>query len=312
MPRPGFYNDNEYRAYPFIHATSYAGPALPNSAVLDCGIIMGLDSGFDPNTHKIWLTSISRANNVVSFVFATDAPGAASLPLQFDRDEDESEWVTSVGYSQFPPGVDPLCLPAPTWEGFLVTGPLADLLAILAPGQTITFQAGARVLEPARIQSLVKSYLRSINVGNTPRARVLPPPGCQEEDEPVDTDIVINATCLHGEVRLKEGYNCRIRQVDGSNEIRVSAEKNAGDTNTSELCEHGGELPLYSNEPFDVVTGFYGGGPSCKQTIATINGVGGPGITLMGGPGVRVTTDAETSTITIALSQNNLLSNCNQ
>jgi hypothetical protein len=312
MPRPGFYNDNEYRAYPFIHAASYDGPALPNSAVLDCGIIMGLDSGFDPDEHTVWLASISRGNNVVSFVFATDAPGAANLPLQFDRDEDESEWATSTGQSAFPPNIDPLCLPAPTWEGFLVTGPLTDLLASLAPGQTITFPAAVRVLEPARIQSLVKSYLRSINVGNTPRARVLLPPECQEHNETVDTGIVINAQCLHGDVRLKEGYNCRIRQADGANELRIAAEKNAGDSNTAELCEHGGEVPLYSGEPFDEVTGFYGGGPSCKQTITAINGVGGPGITIAGGPGVRVTTDPDTNTIIVALSQNNLLSNCNQ
>lgn len=312
MPRPGFYNDNEYRAYPFIHAPSYSGPALPSSAVLDAGIIMGLDSGYDPAEHAVWLSSIFRGNSVVSFVFATDAPGAADALLQFDRDEDDSEWVTSTGQSEFPAGVAPLCVPAPRWEGFLVTGPLDDLLQDLAPGQTINFPPRTRVLEPSRIQSLVKSYLRSINVGNTPRVRALPPEECRETGAEPSDEIVVNRTCMHGDIRFKEGYNCRIRQVDGSSEIRVSAEKGAGDTNTSVLCEHGGELPLYDDEPFDEVTGFYSGGPACNQAIATINGVGGPGVTLSGGPGVRVNTDDETHTITIALSQNGLLSNCKQ
>lgn len=312
MPRPGFYNDNEYRAYPFVFEPGYDGPALPNSAVLDAGIIMGLDSEYDPRAHSVWLSSISRANSVVSFVFATDAPGAANTLLQLDRDEDDSEWVTSTGQSAFPPGIDPLCVPAPVWEGFVVTGPLYDLLLQLAPGQTITFPAKARVLEPARIQSLVKTYVRSINVGNTPRTRALPPEECQEEQSETINDIVVNRTCMHGDVRLKEGYNCRIRQVDNSNEIRVSAEKNAGDTNTAELCAHGGELPLYEGEPFDEVTGFYSGGPACNQVISTVNGVGGPNLTISGGAGVRVDVDAGTHTITVALSQTNLLSNCNK
>lgn len=311
MPRPGFYNDNEYRAYPFVNQASYAGPGLPNSALLDAGIIMGLDSGYDPAVHTIWLASISRENGVISFTFATDAPGAADKPIQFDRDEDESEWATSLGQAAKPDGVPAQCTPAPVWEGFIVTGPLAELLSILPPGTSLPFPDKSRVLEPARVQSLMKSYLRSINVGNTPRVRALPPEECQEISAAPE-EIVVNATCMHGDVRLKEGHNCRIRQVDGSNELRVAAERGAGDTNTAELCAHGGELPLYDGEQFDPETGFFSGGPSCRQTISAINGVGGPGLTISGGPGVRVSVDAETHTITIALSETNLLSNCNQ
>lgn len=309
MPRPGFYNDNEYRAYPFVSQATYAGPLLPNSAVLDAGIIMGLDSGYDPATHTIWLASITRAANVVSFSFATDAPGAADKPIQFDRDEDDSEWATTLGQADFPDAIPSACSPAPVWEGFLVTGPLDELLEMLTPGQTILFPEKVRVLEPARVQSLLKSYLRSINVGNTARLRARPPADCQEQEES-DESITVNATCLSGDVRLKEGYNCRIRQVDSANEIRVSADKGAGDRNTEELCAHGGELALYDDEPFDANTGFYSGGPSCKDTIATINGVNGPNVTLAGGSGVEVRVDEETHTITVALSQNNLLSNC--
>jgi hypothetical protein len=311
MPRTGFYNDNEYRAYPLVHAASYAGPALPNSSLLDAGIIMGLDSGYDPAAHSVWLSSITRAGSVISFVFSTDAPGAADKPLQFDRDEDDSEWATSFSQPSPPDGIAPQCEPAPAWEGFIVTGPLSALLEILAVGQTLVFPAGVRTLEPARIQSLMKSYVRSVNVGNTPRTRALPSPDCLEGFSAAANEIVVNATCLSGDVKIKEGYNCRIRQIDSSNEIRVVADAGAGDPNTEELCEHGGELPLYPGEPFDAETGFYGGGPACNQLIATINGVGGANVALAGGTGVRITADAETNTITIARSQTNLLSNCN-
>jgi hypothetical protein len=135
------------------------------------------------------------------------------------------------------------------------------------------------------------------------------PVGCNEPPA-TSTDIVVNATCLQGPLRFREGINCRIRQLSRNNEILVLAERGAGDTDTTELCAHGGELPLYANEPFDEDTGFYSGGPSCKQVISTINGVTGANVNILGDTGVTITADTETTTLTIALAQNNLIGNC--
>lgn len=310
MARPGFYNDNEYRAYPFVFKADYLGPALPNSAAVDCGLIMGLDSGFNPAEHTVWLSRVSRAGGEVTFELATDAPVAAGTNLFFTCAESTADWIvvraeggSSGSYS--PCGTEPL------WEGFLVPGPLAELVALLGEnGDELIYPAGERTIEPSRIQSLVKSYVRSINVGNFRRVRCDPPTSCEAASESVSDDIAVNAICMQGPIRFKEGYNCRIRQTERTQEIRVFAEPGSGDTNTEELCTHGGELPLYEGEPYDPETGFFSGGPSCRQVISTVNGVGGANVNITGGTGVSVTADAETSTLTIALVRNNLVGKC--
>lgn len=308
MARPGFYNDNEYRAYPFLFSAAYTEAALPNSAVVDCGLIMGLASGFVAEAHSAWLSAVRRQSGLVVFEFATDAPGANDAPLVFSCPEDGADWTTIFAEAALEPAT---CDDEAAWEGYLVHGPLTALLAALdESGGELTFAPNQCAVEPGRVQSLVKSYVRSINVGNFPRVRHAPPVGCDSSSSSASADIVVNERCIQGPVRLKEGYNCRIRQTARLNELRVSAEIGAGDIDTSELCEHGGELPLYPAEPFDPETGFYSGGESCKQTIATINGVGGTNVNIVGGSGVRVSTSEAEHTLTVELLSNNLVGGC--
>lgn len=298
MPRAGFYNDNEYRAYPFVFSEGFTPLTLPNATIVDAGIIMGLMSGFDPTQHSVWLESVSRAADVFTFTFRTDAPGAASQPLTFTRPVTASEWLSEQVF-------------ATDWEGFFVTGPLTDLAAQMPDNAAITLTSTARVLEPARIQSLVKSYLRSVSLGNYSRTLVTPSAACANSSESGNVrEIVVNAEALQGNLRLKEGYNCRITQIDFSREIRVAAEIGAGALPDSALCANGGELPLYEGESAPAGSPFLSGGPACDETIATINGVGGGNVTLIGGSGVSVTTDNETATVTVALDNNNLVGNC--
>lgn len=309
MPRPGFYNDNEYRAYPFVHKKSYTGAALPDSTVVDVGIIMGLDSAFETGQHSVWLSSIARGSGNVTFTFVTDANGT---PLVFTCPEATEEWTTVYAESADPVSVLSDCNPAPVWEGYIVIGKLADILAQVSNNTTRTYGAGVRVIEPARIQSLLKHHVRSINVGNFSRVLVQPVEACQEPgaEPPAERSVVANAVCMQGALQLKEGYNCRIQQISRTNALVVSAEQNAGEPNTAELCNHGSELPFYASEPFDPETGFYSGGPACNQTISTINGLSGANTRIVGGTGVRITTDQATHTITIALAGSNITGNC--
>jgi hypothetical protein len=337
MPRAGFYNDNEYRAYPFVYkvtdavpsfaelpssgnkhmiyltrdtgakyrwtGNAYAlldptAPALPDACILDAGVIMGLMSEFDPTQHSVWLESVSRVADVFTFTFRTDAPGAASQPLTFTRPADASEWLSEQ--------VD-----AADWEGFFVTGPLTELAAQMPNNTAMTIANVDRVLEPARIQSLVKSYLRSVSLGNYRRTLVTPSSACETSSSAVNVrEIVVNAEGLQGDLRLKEGYNCRISQTDFNREIRVAAEVGAGLPPDNELCSRGGELPLYAGEEPPEGSPFLSGGPACDETIATINGMGGPNVTLIGGPGVGVTTDSENFSVRVALDTNSLVGNC--
>jgi len=262
MPRTGFLNDNEYRAYPFVHRLIYRIDALvPLAAIVDAGIIMGIDSEFDHANNAIWLASIERVNDTFLFTFATDTAAAAELPLVFICDINADEWTTITAESD---PIDNVCARSPVWEGFIVVGDLAMLRAAVPNNTTTVFSSEVSSLEPGRTQSLIKSYVHAINVGNYSRIMALPPEACQTEVPDTERTVITNAFCIQGNIRIKEGYNCRIKQTDRNNEILVAADVNAGDTDNTELCDHGGELPLYAGEPFDATTGFYSGGPACN------------------------------------------------
>ena len=118
MPRAGFYNDNEYRAYPFIARLAYSGlTPCPNSAIVDCGFIMGLDSEYDPEEHVVYLYRVTRLSDTFEFEFRTTAPGAVAYPLIFERAVTTPEWASEFVES----GVNTetsVCLTEPAWEGY--------------------------------------------------------------------------------------------------------------------------------------------------------------------------------------------------
>jgi hypothetical protein len=325
MPRPGFYNDNEYRAYPFIDkqvtqfprfvafpavgntatiyiavdtggkffwtGTAYAQIpsnliALPTNAVLDAGFIMGLDANYDDATDSVWLWQIKKSGSVFEFVFKTTATDAT---VSFFK-HDSGDWALEQSDSAI--DADNPCAEEPIWSGFFATGSLADLTTafnLAAVSNTWSLQTNYYVIEPARIQNLNKAYLRSVSVGNF--ARVVVPP-CDVTTGNNNRPIVLNSRCMKGDIRLKEGYNCLITQTDRANELAVTAANGAGAGGESaELCENNGELPLYPGETPPADSKFYSGGPACNELIATINGVGGPNVNLVGGAGVNILID---------------------
>jgi hypothetical protein len=316
MPRPGFYNDNEYRWYPFIYRKTTAENIVPHAAIVDCGIIMGLDSRYDAATHTVWLAHIRRAETVIEFEVRTDAPGVTG-PLTFTRDatilpgqeayvepEPGNEWQTE--YVSGPVGEE-VCAIEPSWEGFLVTGPLKELIDSMAIGETREFGSAEYVVEPGRVQSLVKSYLRSITVGNMAR------PEAKSSCDPENTlirPVIINSRCIAGDIRFKEGYNAIIAQSDSENKISVGAGRGSGAPIDGDLCENGSEIPFYPGEAPPEGSQFFSGGPACDELISSINGVQGPDVTIVGGTGISLVPDEAPNTLRISLSNVNLAGNC--
>ena len=286
MPRPGFYNDNEYRAYPFIYDKPATLPALPTSAVLDAGFIMGLDAYYDETIHTVWLSAVKKTGSLFEFVFSTNASDAT---ISFTR-HDTGDWA--LEHSESAPNTLNPCAEEPIWSGFLVTGPLEELtntFATAAVNSVWTFQPNDYQVEPGRIQNLNKAYLRSISVGNYSRVTI-PPCGTPSTND--NRHIVLNARCMKGDIRLKEGYNCLITQTDRANELAVTAATGGGaGSNSDELCQNNGELPLYPNEPLPADSKFYSGGPACNEIISTVNGVGGTNINMIGGSGINILID---------------------
>lgn len=286
MPRAGFYNDNEYRAYPFIYKKTEPNPALPAACIVDCGIIMGLDSQYDETIHTVWLSTIHRAVAHFEFELVTNAPGAADKPLIFTRAPTVAEWTTEQRESDTADNKE--CATEPAWEGFLVTGVLDELTANMPVGATRVFSSTDYVLEPARIQSLVKTYLRSISLGNYSRIVAYPPEECGGPAEPPPRHVVVNKKCMNGNLKFKEGYNCQIFQVDRNNEIIVAAAVGAGIRDT-ELCA---EIKLFEEETPPDGSKFLSGGPACDEIVFTVNGLNAAGtLQIIGGNGVTIKQD---------------------
>lgn len=299
MPRPGFYNDNEHRDYPFVQNESATG--LPDAVVVDVGLIMGLDCEFNENSHKVWLYSVEKANSDITFVLKTDAH---PNPLIFVVPAAAEEWTTI--YAESAVSTAP-CAEEPVWSGFLVVGLLNDIA-----GQTI-FPDHMYMVEPARIQNLARSYLRSISVGNYSRVTV-PPCADDAPNDIIDLDareIVPNATCLKNHIRFEEGYNCRITQIDRVNTIDFSAERGAGKKEDSELCSNGGEVPLFAGETKPDNSSFFSGGPACRDVIFTINGVGGNNVNFIGGKNIAIGAADDAHTLKVTLNDN-IQGGCNE
>lgn len=309
MPRAGFYNDNEYRAYPFVFKKEYSSVTkLPTAAIVDCGFIMGIDSEYDPATHFAYLKSITRTGDSFEFLFDTNAPRAEVFPLKFTAAIATPEWQTIFGESA-PDTENNFCAEEPAWEGFIVIGRLDDLIELLPTAGSLSFYAPEAIspttmpdytVEPARIQSLVMGYVRAICVGNYERPRV---PTCEELESSSSSpaperQILVNATCIRNNVKLKAGYNCAITQNTGTNTLTVApfrGDRSGTDDPENEICQYGSELPLYEGHVPPEGSVFLSGGPACKDLITSINGVGGSNITIAAGPGIQIVSDEDNS-----------------
>ena len=305
MPNPAWFNDNQFRDFPFLtrveplattagfsSSSSAAGTIfdLPHSAILDFGAIMEIDANFDESLgHIVYLHSIHRSGSLLTFKFRTNATDAENFELIFHRNvtdrEFTIEWeeastIVAETISEF------TCPLHPKWSGFMVSGDLHDLFEMLDDNETAVCIEGLWQIEPARIQSLMRSYLRSISLANEPRIHATPAVGCSDSSSYASNEPAIpNAQCLAGNIQWKEGYNCSIRQDVNNNAIIIGAGVGVG---AGPQCE---ELPLYPGEVAPTGSPFLSGGPACNEIVKAINGVSGDNITITPGPGFQIEAD---------------------
>jgi len=252
MPALQFYNDNAAIRYPFVddgplfmtHSAS-GSIELPNDAVVDFTCITGVD--FDFNTanslHRVYLSQISRTGDTFTFTFAFNATSLLSYTLSFAVSATAAEFTRIYASSS---ASNAAGLPANETcdylyaEGWLTVGDLTALAALLSSGQTMTRADGSVWLEPSRTQSLYNSFARSINIANAPRTRA--PDNCSHSSSSYSDEIIVNAKCLDGIIKFKEGYNVTVNQIDTTNTLTFTAAIGAG---IGVLCE---EVLLYPTE----------------------------------------------------------------
>lgn len=306
MATPAWYNDNSFRDYPFItrrvplsvnedigsSSSSETLSDLPHSAIVDFGAIMEIDANYDEAAgHSVYLHRITRAGDTFYFYFRTTAQAAANSQIIFTRQLTDAEflitWDDAINIEAEP--VEQLdCQSLSKWSGFLVTGDLTQLADIVDDGDTVIYIPELWQIEPARIQSLRDTYLRAINLANNPRSVVTPIDQCVSSDSSSSSsddtagDAIIQALCVAGNIKWKPGYNCTIRQDILENAIVIGAGVGNGE---GEPCE---EIPLDDTETPPIDSNYLSGGPDCADLIRAINGVQGPNVTILGGPGFTV------------------------
>ncbi len=290
MPSVSWCSENEFRDYPFLdRVTPRAGggpfpPALPQTAIVDFGAILGSGTIYSPDQHVVYLHQISRASDVFTFVFRTTAEGpAADDELRFTRRLDDppylTEWTDSTRIDMVPRTEGEMS----PWRGFLVTGHLDDLATILPSGETLDYSDAYWRIEPTRIQML--AYLQRIHIGNLERVMAIPPPQCATEPYNEERRVRYVGTVTGGDVQFEEGFNCTIIVSAVSNTISIGGGVGSGlGRPTEQVRRYPGEEP-----PDD--SPYLEGGPSCEWIIQSINGVASRKFRFVAGPGFSITPD---------------------
>lgn len=312
MANPGFYNDNQFRDYPFVTRTEplnlsftqsgqypdisgqYPGQVtehLDHGFIVDLGIIMDLDAEYsDKSGHEVYLVQIRRDDTELLFTFHTNAPGGGTQELVFRREINATEFSISweEASSFIAEEEDALrCDAVSKWRGFLATGDLTPWASRLADGEFVNYTQGLWRLEPARVQNLADSYMRGLNLANFPRVRAGVTDACTESSSAANEDARVQATCLSGPLVFKEGFNCGIRQDRRANALIIGAGVGLG---AGEPCE---EVEAYPGENKPGTSKFFSGGPACSEIIKSVNGITGRNITIVAGPGFRVYTEVD-------------------
>jgi len=326
MALPNFFNENINRSFPFQRATvgvdtptsgSVTMLQLPDNFIADCGFIMGPESGFIDGVHSVFLHKISRINtSIVEYEFHSDAPNLIDSFLLFRRDISDPVYQTEFVESDAPfyaPVSQSLSLSIsvpivscgePYWSGYLVTGPMEEIVSRLYVGETIVRTGNNEaIVEPALIQNLNQSQVVSLNIANADRTRAIRPANCPPNSWtfPIGYTYTVQE-CIQGDLQLRSGYNMQINQDSFTNTIQFAARLKAG---LGEPCE---ELKLFPQEapPIDAANNLLAGDHYCNETLRSINGLQGPNLNFIAGVGVSISPNTVTGTLTVNINLKDL------
>lgn len=343
MARPGWYNDNVNRTFPFMTGTvskpippsgvssPYDIMYLPDYVIADCGFTLGTQSEYVEGTDIVYLTRVERTGSLFVFTFNASDEGTSPYVLTFTRAIDADLYELSYSDSDFPHLADsisdsvPVDCRKPFWSGYLVTGDMERLATELSDGQSFVRNTdtpslwGGRV-EPALVQNLSNTIVNSLGLGNGDRTRAKAPTNCDPYAWPFPTDcgddpcVYVQTDCVTGDIRFEPGYNMAIASNVSTNTITFSIQNNAG---KGAPCDQttGGEyngVPLFPGEslPEDSsgvpTSSVFGGGPLCNELIRSINGSGGPLFQFKAGQGVVITPKPAEHKIVIDVDLNSL------
>lgn len=246
MPQSDFYNHNRFIAYP-LRAQSksefvFGGMVMRESALLDAGFVLGIDSGYDP-AYRVNLLSVAVSGTSVTFV-CKDYTETATFTFVCDSTDPEGTLYEVDADEGSGSGT-----------GWLVPGDLGTLVA--EAGDGVYTKAGGYSFEPALVQTLHKHFVKQINIASQPDTVWHPP----EECGGAATDLwryIVTGAGLTGAQKFRAGYNARIAVVDSGNYIEIAAGRGRGE---GEPCDR-----VDIGEPLSE-------GPGCADIFNTIAGI---------------------------------------
>ena len=326
MSKQGFYVDNLYRTYPFIDPDT--GLQLPKSTIVDFNCYIYVEVGYAEDQNKVWLYSVERVADDFIFKFACDAPGLADNYLTFVKNLNDPEFSyafssniefytsSSIILEEEPnQDYDPnVCPEKILWEGYIVIGSLQDLAATMNSGDIIYDAGVGTAIEPSLVINIQDSTVRTLSIANKVPQQVTPPEGCSGP-EVVDY-ILVHRSCISGDIVFSHGYCCNVELSEADNEITFTALDtnsikgnfcgNEQDTSIfwkSELIP--GIRVAYAHEVPGNST-LYSGGPSCRETLKSVNGISAKRLWIVGGQGISLTEDQGTFSINVAVTLSGL------
>ncbi len=283
MAQSDWLNENSLRAFPFRVHPRIDGPdgeiALPTGAIVDFGAASWRGAPAAPAADGIRLTSLIRDGDAVTARFS-DEIGST---LDFVSAPGAPRYVTVFAEAT----EDGVCGPVPILDGFAVFGDVSELLDLIPEG---TWDVAQGEVELSCVLAALTPPALAVHLANAPRVLASPPPGCEPEDDEPDAesqDCVPSATCLTGALRFAPGFNVDVKVDERSRTIRFLPGVGAG---AGEPC---GEVPRSLDEEPPEGSVLLSGGPSCAETILSINGAIGPDVSIVSGPGVRVQPDPD-------------------
>lgn len=173
-----------------------------------------------------------------------------------------------------------------------------------------TFPDREFCIEPANVSHVY--CVTSVNLANFPRPVVVPPEGVaatglyRPQVACPPNYAATQTRGMTGDIRLKEGFNCAIRQSDGT--FTIYGEVGAG---ACVLEEYAQEVPQDAEEERLLAEGKYlTGGPSCASILKYVNGISQPNIPIAVHGGLRAQVTPGRLTLTIQADPANLKDSC--
>jgi hypothetical protein len=305
--KPGFFNDNLFRAYPFLENQD-AAARIPDRAIVDFGCTFLPGSTYDERVDRVYLAWVRRVNcglgtttttssgdeevpiGDLEFAFRTSADGMENSLLVFQISGVAEQFATVDGWyfevvdedvpSSFDePEID--CETLPKWEGFLTVGDLEDLVLALDCGEYVD---GDYDVEPARVENRANHYVRSLRLANAERTRATTAAGCRPLCWSFDfKDYYFVCGCFSGDVLFGEGHSLTPTIDVGQNAIALTASPGSG---LGYPCV---EQPYFADEEAPAGRSTFSGSLLCSEVIRQINGIAAAQFVFQHGPGVSIT-----------------------